>query len=75
MYCVFLSLDVILILANNGDPGEMQLYAAFHMGLHWLPKYPIRGSSMQMVEIYKPGVLFMGKNQLRLNRTWHLIIY
>ena len=25
------------------DPDEMQLYAAFHLGLHSLPKYPFRG--------------------------------
>ena len=40
---VFLSLKVDLILTNSEDPGEMQHYAAFHLGLHCLPKYPFRG--------------------------------
>ena len=30
---------VVLILANSADPDEMQQYAAFHQGLHCLPKY------------------------------------
>ena len=40
---VFLSLKVVLILANTADPDEMQHYAAFHLGLHCLPKYQFRG--------------------------------
>ena len=31
-----------LILANSADPDEMQHYAAFHLGLHCLPKYLFR---------------------------------
>ena len=42
-YDVFLSLKVVLILVNSADPDDMQHYAAFHMGLHCLPKYPLRG--------------------------------
>ena len=38
-YDVFLSLRVVLTLANSADPDEMQLYAAFYLGLHCLPKY------------------------------------
>ena len=34
---------VVLILANSADPDEMQHNAAFHPGLHCLPKYPFRG--------------------------------
>ena len=40
---VVLSLKVVLILANNVGPDEMQHHAAFHLGLHCLPKYPFRG--------------------------------
>ena len=40
---VFLSLKVVLILANTADPDEMQHYAAFHLGLYCLPKYRFRG--------------------------------
>ena len=31
-YDVFLSLKAVLMSANNADPDEMQLYAAFHLG-------------------------------------------
>ena len=41
---VFLSLLVLFILANNADLDEMQHNAAFHLGLHCLPKYPFRDS-------------------------------
>ena len=30
-----------LIIANCADPVEMQHYAAFHLVLHCLPKYPL----------------------------------
>ena len=30
-------------LANSADSDEMQHYAAFHLGLHCLPKYLFRG--------------------------------
>ena len=42
-YGVFLSLKVVLILANSADIDEMQHYAAFHLVFHCLPKYPFRG--------------------------------
>ena len=36
---VFLSLKVVLILADSADPDEMPHY----LGLHCLPKYPFKG--------------------------------
>ena len=42
-YDVFLSLNVVLILANSEDPDKMQHYAAFHLGPYCLPKYSYRG--------------------------------
>ena len=36
-------MKVVLILANSADHDEMQQYAAFHLGLHCLPKYQFRG--------------------------------
>ena len=33
-YDVFMTLKIILILANREDRDEMQHYAAFHLGLH-----------------------------------------
>ena len=35
--------EVDFVLANSEDPDEMPHYAAFHLGLHCLPKYPLRG--------------------------------
>ena len=40
---VFLSLKIVFILANSADPDEMPHYAAFHLGLHCLPKYLYTG--------------------------------
>ena len=36
---VFLYQKIVFISANSADPDEMSLYAAFHLGLHCLPKY------------------------------------
>ena len=53
MYVTNLSLKVIVTLTNIADPGEMQHYAAFHLGLHCLPKYPFRGFRYtQMISIF-----------------------
>ena len=38
--CIFFP-DVVLILANSADPNEKQHHAAFHLGLHCLPKYGV----------------------------------
>ena len=40
--CISLSEDFI-ILAKSADPDEMQYGAAFHLGLHCLPKYLFMG--------------------------------
>ena len=37
---VFQSLKIIFILAHSADPYEMLHLAAFHQGLHCLPKHP-----------------------------------
>ena len=39
---LLLSLKIVLILGNSADPDEMQHDAAFHLGLHCLPKYSSR---------------------------------
>ena len=43
-YDVFLSMRVVLILANSADPDEMQHYAAFHLGLHCLSKFQYKAN-------------------------------
>ena len=41
---VFLSQSIIFVIANNSaNPDEMPPSAAFHMGLHGLPKYLVMG--------------------------------
>ena len=42
MYDVFLYLGIVFTLPNSEDLNEMQLQAAFHLGLHSLPKYMVR---------------------------------
>ena len=36
-------LKIFFTFENSVDPGEMQHYAAFHLGLHWLQKHSFRG--------------------------------
>ena len=33
-------MKILFVLENSADPGEMQHNAAFHLGLHCLPKGP-----------------------------------
>ena len=51
IYDILLSLNVVLILANNADPGEMQRFAAFHLAIFCLQKYLFR--SFQYTKGYK----------------------
>ena len=34
-----MSMKIVLILANSANPNKMPPYAAFHLGLHSMPKY------------------------------------
>ena len=47
---VFLSMEVVLNVANSADLDEIQHYAAFHLGLHCLPKF-LGVSSMQRINL------------------------
>ena len=38
-----ISLNIDFVLTTSADPDEMPHDAAFHQGLHCLPKYPFRG--------------------------------
>ena len=40
---IFLSVKIVLILTNSADPDKMHHQAAFHFGLHCLPKCLFRG--------------------------------
>ena len=42
-YCISFSKPSLSDLANSADPDEMPHYAAFHLGLHRLSKYPFKG--------------------------------
>ena len=40
---VLQSLKIVSILANSAGLDEMPHFEPFHLGLHFLPKYPFRG--------------------------------
>ena len=40
---VFLCLKIVFTFTNSVDPDEMLYYVAFHLGLHCLQKYLLRG--------------------------------
>ena len=46
-YCILLSEDLFFTFTNSVDPGEMQQYAAFHLGLQCLQKYSFRSLQVQ----------------------------
>ena len=48
----FLSLKIVFVLANSEDPDGMPHYAAFHLGLHCLPKYSFRSHLYKLVQDY-----------------------
>ena len=51
-YFIFLSLRFVLILANSADSDEMQHYAAFHLGLHFLQKNTLRVSRIHRFKLH-----------------------
>ena len=50
-YDVFLSLKIVFIFGISVNPDEMLHNAAFHQGLHCLPKYLCQQSSTKIVLI------------------------
>ena len=50
---------IVFDLANSIDPDEMQLFVAFHLGSHCLPKYlftgilPTKGYYAGAVKLYE----------------------
>ena len=48
---VLISLKIDFVFANSANPDEMPHYAAFHLGLHCLPKHPIRITDLQRVRL------------------------
>ena len=63
-YDVYLSMKVVLNLTNNADPDEMQHYAAFHLGLHCLPKYTFKGLKGKFNKFLYPTKYFIRKNNV-----------
>ena len=60
---VFLYLKIVFILANSDDLNEMPPYAAFHVGLHCLPKYlftglihNLKGQCINIVHKFQPKI-------------------
>ena len=54
LWCISLSMRVVLILANSVDTDEMQHYAAFHLGLHCLPKFQYKANFKKITWTIKP---------------------
>ena len=46
-----------MILANSADPDEMRTYGAFHLGLHYLLKYPFTGILNERVSALDIGFI------------------
>ena len=66
----FLSLRIDFVLANSAHPDEIPHYAAFHLGLHYLPKYTFRGFwSLKKERIYTI-VLGMANISINHNSPW-----
>ena len=67
-------MTIVLILANSVDPGEMQHYAAFHLGLHCLPEYPFRGiqytKDYRYVNVYIACLVSKKQNVLQRKDTF-----
>ena len=49
--------DLFMILANSADPDEMRTYAAFHLGLHYLLKFPFTGILNERVSALDIGFI------------------
>ena len=54
---VFLSLQIIFILAYRADPDEMLHYRAFHLGFHCLPKYLI--GPVKQIFCHKIAIIYL----------------
>ena len=57
-YCAYVK------VCFNVDPDEMQHYAAFHLGLHCLHKYPSRGFQMHGVKSFIDNIFCYTENDL-----------
>ena len=62
---VFLSLNINFVIANSADLDEMPHYAAFHLGLHCLPKYLFRDFWSSKGNPFSTGNLFVSIDALR----------
>ena len=64
-------MKVVLILANSSDPDEMQLNAAFHLGLHCLPRYTLssntKGSTYLGMEL---SIFHFKGSQVEFSKLW-----
>ena len=60
---IFMSLKIVLALANIKDPDVKQHNAAFHLGLLCLPKYLVTVSRMERDKAFiKVNSLILAKN-------------
>ena len=66
----FLSLKFVLILANSADPYEMQHYATFHLGLHFLQKHSFKGLQNLGLKCTIPGLQINTNMGLKIVRIF-----
>ena len=46
-------MEIVFTFVNSADPHEMPHYAAFHLGLHCLPKYLFMVSGIIRISMYQ----------------------
>ena len=74
-YDVFLSLNTVLILVNSVDPDEMQHCAAFHLGIHCLPKNPLHNRLIITLRYQNLFLTKLKEIMLRLFRSSKSIVH
>ena len=59
------------IFANNADPDAMPHYAAFHLGLHCLPKYLFAGNQYTRGEAKRTTAVFQSQNLAFMRKLFY----
>ena len=69
---MFFCLKIVLAFTNSVDPDEMQHFAAFHLGLHCLQKYPFKGFPNTKGEVHI--TLMLRTLQQPYNNNYFIVI-
>ena len=62
----------LLIFSNSTNPGNIMHHAAFHLGLHYLPKYLDRGVASLKFKVHTcvTGEMHAKRNIYKQRRGW-----